>query len=205
MRGIARTASRGLRRISSRLGRAGVGSIERMGSTSSTIPVAAMRGLYKVSKAYIKGMDKASRTALEGLKRAGKTYRRGISRVGGLASGLASAYTRGVSRIGSVAKDSAYENVNRLGEFASQGAATIGGLATEAADVVAAVPKSLTSVAKDKKMRDCILQAMCYISTPFIDPNSNYVKRRYGYQNENVGPIYRRPRKFKHPISKVLQ
>ena len=80
--------------------------------------------------------------------------------------------------------------VNRLGELASHGAATIGGLATDVSDAALAVPKSiseaalavpksLSNVANDKKMRDCLLQAMCYISTPFIDPNSNYVKRRY--------------------------
>ena len=178
MRGFARTASRGLRRISSRLGRAGHSGIERMGETTVSIPVAAMRGLYKVGNAYAKGVSRAGGVALDGLVRAGKTYKRGITGVGRLASGLAGAYTRGVSRIGSAAKVSAYDGVNRLGELASQGAATIGGLATDTVDRAFALPKSLSSVAKDKKMRDCLLQAMCYISTPFIDPNSNYVKRR---------------------------
>ena len=79
--------------------------------------------------------------------------------------------------------------VNRLGELASHGAATIGDTLSEVGDAAMAVPKSigdaamavpksLSNVANDKKMRDCLLQAMCYISTPFIDPNSNYVKRR---------------------------
>ena len=78
------------------------------------------------------------------------------------------------------------EAVNRLGELASHGAATIGDIATEVSDAALAVPKtisdaalavpkSLSSVANDKKMRDCLLQAICYISTPFIDPNSNYL------------------------------
>ena len=86
--------------------------------------------------------------------------------------------------------------VNRLGELASHGAATIGGLATQASDVALAVPtaisdaalavpKSLSTFSNDKKMRDCLLQAMCYISTPFIDPNSNYVKRRYEHVLSN--------------------
>lgn len=182
MRGFARTASRGLRRISSRLGRAGASATHRMGETTVSIPVAAMRGLYKVSNAYGKGIARASGVALDGLVRAGKTYKRGITGVGRLASGLAGAYSRGVSRIGSAAKDSAYYGVDRLGELASQGAATIGGLATDTVDRAFALPKSLSNVAKDKKMRDCLLQAMCYISTPFIDPNSNYVKRSVSSQ-----------------------
>lgn len=64
-----------------------------------------------------------------------------------------------------------------MGEFVSQGASNIGDLATGVVDRVASVPKSLTNAVKDKKMRECVLQAMCYITTPFIDPNSNYVKR----------------------------
>ena len=178
MRGIARTATRGLRRISSRLGRVGQGSIERMGETGVSIPIAAMRGLHKVSKAYLKGMTKAQRATLGGLKAAAQTYKRGLSRVGGVAGGIARAYTRGVSRIGSAARDQAYSSVDRMGEFVSQGASNIGDLATGVVDRVASVPKSLTNAVKDKKMRECVLQAMCYITTPFIDPNSNYVKRR---------------------------
>lgn len=100
-----------------------------------------------------------------------------------MASGLAHAYTRGVARIGTAASrysisDVASDGISRLGELASQGAATVGGIATEVADVATSVPKSISQVAQDQKMRNCLLQAICYISTPFIDPNSNYVKRR---------------------------
>lgn len=167
LRGMARTATRGLRKISSRMNRVGSGSIERMGSMGSNAGVAAIRGLYKVSRAYLNGLDRASHAAFKGLRRVGKTYRRGISRVGQVASGLASAYSRGVSRMGDAALPSFSDGVDRLGE-----------LATQVSDAALSVPKSLSNVAKDQKMRDCLLQAMCYVSTPFIDPNSNYVKRR---------------------------
>ncbi len=181
LRGMARVATKGLRRISSKLGRAGTGGIERMGSTSANIGTAAVRGFVKVSKDYIKGFKRASANAFHGLKRVGKTYRRGISRVGNTVSGLATAYSRGVARMGTVPKnlgDVAADGVNRLGELASQTGQTIGDLATDVSDAAFSLPKSLSNVAKDKKMRDCMLQAMCYISTPFIDPNSNHVKRR---------------------------
>lgn len=192
LRGMARTATKGLRKISSRMNRVGTGSIERMGSMSTNVGVAAVRGLYKVSRAYLKGLDRASRNAFTGLKRAGSTYKRGISRVGNMASGIASAYSRGVKRMGSAAAtvptslgDVAADGVSRLGELASASAATIGDFASGVGDAALSVPKSLSNVAKDKKMRDCLLQAMCYISTPFIDPNSNYVKRSVELLQEN--------------------
>ena len=154
-----------------------------MGTTTSNVPGAALRGLIKVGRSYVRGLDRARKNAVNGLRRFGTTYKRGISRIGNTASHLASAYTRGVARMGSAAKtslsDVASDGVSRLGQLASDGVATIGDLATDVADVAVAVPKSLGNVVQDKKMRDCVLQAMCYISTPFIDPNSNYVKRKY--------------------------
>jgi len=190
LRGMARTATRGLRRISSRVSRVGAGSIERMGTTTSNVPGAALRGLIKVGRSYVRGLDRARKNAVNGLRRFGTTYKRGISRIGNTASHLASAYTRGVARMGSAAKtslsDVASDGVSRLGQLASDGVATIGDLATDVADVAVAVPKSLGNVVQDKKMRDCVLQAMCYISTPFIDPNSNYVKRNAEENNEEI-------------------
>jgi len=195
LRGLARTANRGLRRIGAKLSRTGTGSIERMGSAGSNAGVAAIRGLYKVSRAYANGFEKATKNAYNGLSNVGRTYKRGFSRVGSNIAGLANAYSRGVKRMGQASSDNtgrltdwSSDAVNRLGELASHGAATIGGLATQASDVALAVPtaisdaalavpKSLSTFSNDKKMRDCLLQAMCYISTPFIDPNSNYVKR----------------------------
>jgi len=195
LRGLARTANRGLRRITAKVSRTGHGSIERMGSSSANAGVAAIRGLYKVSRAYANGFEKATKNAYNGLSNVGKTYKRGFSRVGSNIAGLANAYSRGVKRMGQASSDNTGRltdwvepAVNRLGELASHGAATIGGLATQAgdaalavptaiSDAALAVPKSLSTFSNDKKMRDCLLQAMCYISTPFIDPNSNYVKR----------------------------
>ena len=165
------------------MGRGGVGTIERMGQTTSNVPLAAIRGLVKVGRSYVRGLDRARNGMVNGLRSFGTTYKRGISRVGTAATHLATAYTRGVARMGSAAKtslsDVASDGVSRLGQLASDGVATIGDLATDVADVAVAVPKSLGSVVQDKKMRDCVLQAMCYVSTPFIDPNSNYVKRKY--------------------------
>ncbi len=182
LRGVARVASRGLRRMSSRLGYAGHGGIERMGSSAGNFGVAAVRGLVKVSRAYMRGLGKARSRLVNGLRRVGSTYKRGISRVGEAAMGVASAYSRGVARVGSAAtsslSDVASDGISRLGEVASQSAATIGGIATNVADAATAVPKSISNVAKDKKIRDCLLQAFCYVSTPFINPNSNFVKRR---------------------------
>jgi len=189
LRGLARTAHRGFRRIGSKIGRAG--SIERMGDTTSSVGVNAIRGLYKVSKAYANSWNKATNTAYSGLSDVGRTYQRGFSRVGSNLGALANAYSRGVKRMGEVSYDPSgpvTDAVNRLGELASHGAATIGDTLSEVGDAAMAVPKSignaalavpksLSNFADDKKMRDCLLQAMCYISTPFIDPNSNYVKR----------------------------
>jgi len=157
-----------------------------MGDVSTNIPGAALRGLVKVGRSYIRNLDRASKTAYNGLRNFGTTYKRGISRVGEAATNLASAYTRGVARMGSAAKtslsDVASDGVSRLGEIST----TIGDFATDVAETAVAVPKSLGNVVKDKKMRDCVLQAMCYISTPFIDPNSNYVKRSTEQNNEEI-------------------
>ena len=115
-----------------------------------------------------------------------------MSRVGKVASGLATAYSRGVARMGTAANkgislgDIASDGVSRLGELATQSAETMGQLASDVSDVALAVPKSITNVAKDQKMRDCLLQAMCYVSTGFIDPNSNYVRRKRRYTKNTL-------------------
>jgi len=192
LRGIARTTNRGLRKISSRMNRVGTGGIERMGSAGTNLGTAAIRGFYKVSRSYLQGLDRARVNALSGLKRAGRTYRRGLSRVGNAASGIASAYSRGVKRMGTAAnqgpslRDIASDGVSRLGEIASQSAATIGGMASDVSEAALAVPKSISNVAKDQKMRDCLLQTMCYVSTGFIDPNSNYVRRKRSSDLEEI-------------------
>ena len=64
----------------------------------------------------------------------------------------------GVARIGSAVATSAADSVDRIGEVAR------------------AVPDGLAYVAKEKSIQDCLLQTMCYISTPYLDTNS--VKRR---------------------------
>jgi hypothetical protein len=84
----------GLRRITNRISRTGTGSIERMGSTSANAGVAAIRGLYKVSRAYANGFEKATKNAYNGLSNVGRTYKRGFSRVGSNIAGLANAYSR---------------------------------------------------------------------------------------------------------------
>ena len=84
----------GLRRIGAKLSRTGTGSIERMGSAGSNAGVAAIRGLYKVSRAYANGFEKATKNAYNGLSNVGRTYKRGFSRVGSNIAGLANAYSR---------------------------------------------------------------------------------------------------------------
>ena len=94
LRNLARTANKGLRRISSRINRVGTGSIERMGSAGTNAGVAAIRGLYKVSRAYMNGFDRATKSAYNGLSNVGRTYKRGFSRVGSNLAGFANAYSR---------------------------------------------------------------------------------------------------------------
>ena len=70
------------------------GSIERMGTTTSSVGVNAIRGLYKVSRAYANSFNKATKSAYNGLSDVGRTYKRGFSRVGNNLAGLANAYSR---------------------------------------------------------------------------------------------------------------
>lgn len=75
LRGIARSATQGLRRIGSSVGRVGAGSIERIGTSSTSLSSAAVRGLYKVSKAYVKGIEKARKATIDGLHQVSGTGR----------------------------------------------------------------------------------------------------------------------------------
>lgn len=65
-----------------------------MGGVGTNAGVAAVRGLYKVSKAYKNGFERATKSAYNKLSNVGRTYKRGFSRVGSNIAGLANAYSR---------------------------------------------------------------------------------------------------------------
>ena len=57
-------------------------------------------------------------------------------------------------------------SVSRIGALASDGAGAVAQVASGLADAAGAVPRSVMAVAKERKVRDCLLQALCYASSP---------------------------------------
>jgi hypothetical protein len=118
-----------------------------------------------------------------GRSRVGNAVSRGYR---GYLDRLGTAYQRSIRRLGHVRpsiENAVEDSVSRIGELASVSAAKFGGLATDVTDHVSRVaevasdlPKSLRNVAEEKKVQDCFLQAMCYISTPYLSQNE--VRRR---------------------------
>jgi len=72
----------------------------------------------------------------------------------------------GVARIGSAVATGAQSSVDRIGVAARL------------------LPDGIAYVAKEKSIQDCLLQTMCYISTPYLE--SNNVKRRKRSPEEEV-------------------
>ena len=200
MHTVARMAGGGLAKAATvaRLGMYSVGhGLNRVGRRTQIfgrklagVGQAAARGLSRVGDSY-KQNALAARTSLgNGIYHVGS----GISRVGNAASRsyrrylnrLGTAYQRSLRRLGRVRpslQSAVHDSVSRIGELASVSAAKFGGLATDVSDQVSRVaevasdlPKSLSNVAQEKKVQDCFLQAMCYISTPYLSQNE--VKRR---------------------------
>ena len=167
----------GLERVSARTRRLNR-NIARAGS-------AAANGISYVAKNYVKSADIARKTVGRSLSNVGRAYKDGISRIGRVASRglhkIAKAYRRRIGRVQPYPIYSAvYDGVSRIGEMASSGAQTFGGIATDGVDRIAEVarviPDGLAAAAREKKIQDCLLQTMCYISTPYLD--SNDLKRR---------------------------
>lgn len=82
------------------------------------------------------------------------------------------------SRLGVAASD----GVTRIGDMASTGAQQLGGLASGLAEAASEVPmgvaRSVAAVAKEKKVQDCLLQTICYVTTPHVERNELAKKRR---------------------------
>ena len=172
----------GLRRIGDRT--------KRVGRRLAGVGVAAARGLSHVKDSYRRNVIAARSSIGNSIYEAGN----GISRVGDAVSRgyknyvnrLGTAYQRSIRRLGHVKptlENAVQDSVSRIGEIASEGAATLGGIATDVTDQVsrvAEVPsdiaRGLTNVAREKRVQDCFLQAMCYLSTPYLSHNE--VKRR---------------------------
>jgi hypothetical protein len=162
------------------------------------VGVAAARGLRNVGNSYRRNVVEARSSLGNGLyyvgdkiSRVGNAYTRGLNRLG-------SAYQRSIRRLGYVKptlQNAVQDSVSRIGELASVSAAKFGGIATDVTDRVSRVaevasdlPKSLSNVAREKKVQDCFLQAMCYLSTPYLSRNEvRRRKRALGSIPENGG------------------
>lgn len=204
MHSVARMAGRGLSKVGN-VARRGMSSVghglsrvgfrtQKFGRKLAGVGVAAARGLAHVSDSYRRNAIQARASLGNGIYAVGT----GISRVGNAASRgyrgylnrLGTAYQRSIRRLGHVRpsfENAVQDSVSRIGELASVSAAKFGGLATDVTDQVSRVAehasalpsntyKSLSNVAQEKKVQDCFLQAMCYISTPYLSQNE--VRRR---------------------------
>ena len=154
---------------------------------------AARQGLWNAGSAYSRTANNLKYAARSGLNRVGTSYNRGWQKLGSGISRIGSAYMDGLSRVGAVASDIpsqlgsvASSSVNRIGEFASEGAQQLGGIATDIVDVATVIPRGVAAVAKEKKVQDCLLQTICYASTPFLGGKQPYhskhtrrMRRRY--------------------------
>ena len=200
MRTMARVAGTGLSKVGgvARKGVLVVGNglrrfgdgTKRVGRRLAGVGVAAARGLSHVKDSYRRNAIQARASlgnqiyaAGEGISRVGNAFSRGYQNY---VNRLGTAYQRSIRRLGHVKptlENAVQDSVSRIGEIASEGAATLGGIATDVTDQVskvAEVPsdiaKSLSNVAQEKRVQDCFLQAMCYLSTPYLSHNE--VKRR---------------------------
>ena len=192
----ANVARIGVTKVGNGLSRVGLRT-QRFGRKLAGVGVAAARGLRHVKDSYRRNAIQARTSLGNGIYAAGE----GISRVGETVKGslksvsrgyknyvnrLGTAYQRSIRRLGHVGPsvgNAVQDSVSRIGEIASESAAKLGGIATDVTDqvsrvaeVASSIPKSLSTVAEEKKVQDCFLQAMCYLSTPYLSQNE--VRRR---------------------------
>ena len=178
--GIARIADRGMRsfaRVTTngfrRIGGATFNGVERVGNGAGSgiarVGTAARRGISRMTDAYRRSLSRAGLGIMGVGSAAGrrfsnvaKTYMRGISRLG-------TAATRATSRIGQSS------SVSRMGEMAVDGVSKV-------AEVATSVPQGISNLAADRKLQDCLLQTMCYVSSPFLNGDKTQRKR---YKNKN--------------------
>lgn len=174
--GIGRIADRGMRNFARattngfrRLGGVTYNGVERVGNGAGSriarVGTAARLGLTRMTDAYRRSFSKAGlgilgvgSAATRGFSNVARTYMRGISRLG-------TAATRATSRIGDATSVS-----KRMGEIASDGVSRV-------AEVANSVPEGISSLASDKKLRDCLLQTMCYVGSPLMTSDRTQRKR----------------------------
>lgn len=182
---IGRLAHRGVARVGhgiTRMGRVSTNGLSRMSH-------AAAKGVFGFGRLYTRQMGKIGALTARRIGNIGSNYRRGLQRFGsGFHRGLSrigGSYRRGISRMGNVASQAtssishvASESVSRIGELASDSAQQLGGLATNIVEVAANVPRRVVEVAKEKKVRDCLLQTICYASTPLLSQSPEQIRER---------------------------
>ncbi len=183
-RRVAHGVRGGLRRL---------GLLGRLGARAFTSVKSGVDTAARMAQYGIKAARRMARTGVArigvGIARAGRASRNRLGRVGyALNSGfgrIGSAYSRGLRRVGTAARMGvdrmgtvASEGVSRIGEMASDSAQAVGGLATDLVDVAAVVPRGVMAAAKEKKVRDCLLQTLCYVSTPLVNPEAASRHRR---------------------------
>ncbi|TRY71015.1 hypothetical protein TCAL_08708 [Tigriopus californicus] len=182
---IGRLAHRGVARVGhgiTRMGRVSTRGLSRMSH-------AAAQGVFGFGRLYTRQMGKIGSITARSIGNIGSNYKRGLKRFGsGFSRGLSrigGSYRRGISRMGSAASQAtnsishvASESVSRIGELASDSAQHLGGLATNIVEVAANVPRRVVEVAKEKKVRDCLLQTICYASTPLLSPRPEQIRQR---------------------------
>ena len=146
MRNFARTTTNGFRR----LGGATYNGVERAGNGAGSgiarVGTAARLGLSRMTNAYRRSFSRAG----YGILGVGSAASRGFSNV-------AKTYMRGISRLGIA--------TSRLG-VASPVSKRMG--EAEETEVAVSVPDETSSLASDRKLQDCLLQTMCYVSSPFL-------------------------------------
>eukprot|EP00095_Tigriopus_kingsejongensis_P008203 maker-scaffold895_size84271-snap-gene-0.35 protein:Tk08203 transcript:maker-scaffold895_size84271-snap-gene-0.35-mRNA-1 annotation:"hypothetical protein LOTGIDRAFT_142487" len=185
VRNVGYLAHRGVSRMGNGIARAGRVSTLGMSRVGS----AARRGLSGFGRAYANTIARLGSVTARKIGNMGSTYRRGWNRFGhGMSRGLSRMghnYRRGISRMGSAASQAtsrigsaASEGVSRIGELASDSAHQLGGLATNIVEVAANVPQKVVAVAKEKKVRDCLMQTICYASIPLMAQSPEQVRQR---------------------------
>lgn len=184
MRSVGVLTSLGFRKMGQGVSNAGKASTYGIARASQ----AAVSGLYGFGKSYAREMGKIRSMTSNGLSRMGTTYTRGWRNLGRTAKNgihnIRRSYRKGVNRVGNIAYGAtntlgnvAQESVNRIGALASDSAQSLGGLATNIVEVASIVPQGMAAVAREKKVQDCLMQTLCYATTPILNKEHRRKRR----------------------------
>ena len=163
MRTFARATTNGFRR----LGGATYNGVERAGNGAGSgiarVGMSARRGISRMTEAYSRSLARAGlgiigvgSSATRRLSNVAKTYMRGISRIGTAAS-------RATSRMGSSSS-----LTSRMGELSGDEDDKV------AVEGATSDPKS---IGNNQKIQDCLMQTMCYVTSPFLTGDRTQRKR----------------------------